>query len=169
MEIISELAKINLTEWITSAFLILFSIIAMVSIIGKFSEIIGKPVKWVTRKNEDHMLLLKTIQELSELWKRQEEDRKQSICHDNMIRDDLKNLTDMFVSKEINDYRWEIINFAAKVAEGKHCGKDSYQHCIHTYEKYEQLLEENGLKNGEIEISMEIINKSYQEKLKNGF
>ena len=85
------------------------------------------------------------------------------------MRDDIKRLTDLFIEKEIDDIRWEINNFATKVAEGKPCNKDSFSHCIRSYERYEQLLEENGLENGEVELSMEIIEEAYKRKLKEGF
>ena len=75
----------------------------------------------------------------------------------------------MFIDKSVDDMRWEIINFAAKISEGKPCNKESYKHCLHIYEKYEKLIDENGLMNGEVELSMEIIHQSYKEKLKNGF
>ena len=84
---------------------------------------------------------------------------------DNKIND----LTDMFVDKEINDYRWEIINFANSVSEGKPCNKDSFKHCLRTYEKYEALLEKYGLENGEVEISMQVVNEAYKKKLLEGF
>lgn len=85
-------------------------------------------------------------------------------------RDDkINNLTDMFVDKEIDDYRWEIINFATKVSEGRPCNKDSFKHCLRTYEKYESLLEKYGLENGEVEISMQVINEAYKKKLLEGF
>ena len=85
------------------------------------------------------------------------------------IGNSLKKLTDMFIDKQINDYRWEIINFASNITAKRPCTKDGYQHCFKTYERYEKILEENGLENGEVEISMEIINDSYKEKLKEGF
>jgi hypothetical protein len=81
----------------------------------------------------------------------------------------INNLTDMFVDKEIDDYRWEIINFATKVSEGKPCNKDSFKHCLRTYEKYEALLEKYGLENGEVEISMQVVNEAYKRKLLEGF
>ena len=40
---------------------------------------------------------------------------------------------------------------------------------IKTYEKYEKILHDNNLENGEVKISMELINDSYKEKLKGGF
>lgn len=169
MEQIIELFKLDVTSITISIFYILSAVIAMVSIIGKFSEIIGKPVKWLRKKQEDHDLLIKTAQTLDALQQKHEDDVRQSNHHDEVIREDLKKLTDMFIDKEINDLRWEIINFSSKVAEGRPCNKDSYKHCIHTYETYEKLLEDNELENGEVELSMEIVNESYKEKLKNGF
>ena len=74
----------------------------------------------------------------------------------------------MFVEKEINDYRWEINNFATKISENKPSNKDCFKHCFKTYESYEKILVENGLKNGEVENSMKIINEAYQEKMRNG-
>ena len=96
-------------------------------------------------------------------------DMYQSDRRDEEISSDIKKLTRMFVDKEIDDMRWEINHFAAKVSEGKPCNKDSFKHCIHIYEKYEKILEENGLENGEVEISMELINDVYKQKLKEGF
>lgn len=110
-------------------------------------------------------------------------DRQQSLQIQKELKDSIKdlvdgqkdrdekinNLTDMFVDKEVDDYRWEIINFATKVSEGKPCNKDSFKHCLRTYEKYEALLEKYGLENGEVEISMQVINEAYKKKLLEGF
>ena len=110
-------------------------------------------------------------------------DRKQSLDIQKELKDSIKNLidgqqdrdekinnlTEMFVDKEIDDYRWEIINFATKVSEGRPCNKDSFKHCLRTYEKYEALLEKYGLENGEVEISMQVVNEAYKKKLLEGF
>lgn len=110
-------------------------------------------------------------------------DRQQSLEIQKELKDSIKNLvngqkdrdekinnlTDMFVDKEIDDYRWEIINFATNVSEGKPCNKDSFKHCLRTYEKYEALLERYGLENGEVEISMQVVNEAYKKKLLEGF
>lgn len=169
MDAINLLLKQDITSLILGIFIIMSAVIAMFSIIGKFSEIIGKPVGWIKKKNQDHELLMKTIQSLTALQQKHEEYEKQSDRYDNELRKDLKTLTDMFVDKEINDYRWEIINFADKISNGKNLSKEYYIHCFHTYERYEKIIEENGLTNGEVELSMEIINQSYKEKLKSGF
>lgn len=169
MDLITELFKQDIPSLIFGVFILISAIITIYEIIGKFSKIIGKPVKWVRQKEKDHALLLQTIKRVDILQKEHDESVKQSIRHDELIRSDLKNLTDLFVEKQINDYRWEIINFSNRVANGETCNKDSYRHCFATYEKYEKLLEENEMENGEVEISMEIINESYKQKLKQGF
>lgn len=85
------------------------------------------------------------------------------------IGNGLNKLTNMFIDKQIADYRWSIINFATAISEKKPCTKEAFKHCFATYEKYEKILEENGLENGEVKISMEIINEAYKEKMLNGF
>lgn len=169
MEAIMELLKQDFPSLIPGIFIVMSGMIAMATIIGKFSELIGKPVKWIKHKNADHELLIQTANHLTALQERHEKSVAESNFHDDEMRKDIKKLTEMFVDKEINDMRWEINNFANKVSEGRTCNKDSFQHCIHTWEKYEKLLEENGLENGEVEISMEIVNEAYKQKLKEGF
>ena len=110
------------------------------------------------------------------------DDRKQSI----MIQEQLKNsiegivqrqndrdekikdLADMLLDKQISDYRWEIINVADKISNGEHTSKECLKHAIATHTKYEEVIERHGLTNGEVAISMEIINEKYRELLKSG-
>ena len=87
----------------------------------------------------------------------------------NDISNALNKLTTMFIDKEISDYRWEIINFATAISEKKPCSKEAFRHCFATYEKYEKILEKNGLENGEVTASMEIITETYKKKLLEGF
>ena len=169
MEAVTELFKQDISSLCVGIFIILSAFIAMYELIGKFSKIIGKPVRWVREKECDHNLIIQTTERLNELQKQHEESVKQSIKHDKVIRNDLEKLTKMFVDKEINDMRWEIINVADKISNGKNISKECYVHCIHTYENYEKIIEERELTNGEVEISMQIINDSYKQKLKEGF
>ena len=87
----------------------------------------------------------------------------------NEISNALNKLTTMFIDKEISDYRWEIINFATAISENKPCTKEAFRHCFATYEKYEKILEENGLENGEVTVSMEIVSEAYKRKMLEGF
>lgn len=169
MEEIKGLIQIDFAYLFISVIIILM---ATKTITSLFEWIINKlelETKWMRKRREEHELLMKTSQNLITLQEQHEKDVERSDRRDEEIANDIKNLTQMFVDKEIDDMRWEINNFATKVSEGKPCNKDSFNHCIRIYEKYEKILEENGLENGEVEISMELINDVYKEKLKKGF
>lgn len=164
-------AFLNL-DWIAlilSIFIAMAGIIAIVTIIGKFSEIIKKPVWWVKKKNEDHNLIIENAKAIQELSKRHEEDTRQSIRHDEIIRNDLANLTHMFIEKQIDDMRFEILDFASAISLGRQYSKEQFDHVITIDKKYQKILEENGLENGQVTASMEVIMEIYKDKLKNGF
>ena len=85
------------------------------------------------------------------------------------ISDSLDKLTDMFIDKNIEDMRWEILNFCSALTSGRKYNKESFNHVIQIHEKYEKILEENNMENGQVEASMEVIMDVYKDKLKNGF
>lgn len=169
MSEITELTKIDFVSVFTAVFIILMGLKAIISLLEWIFEKLGLETKWMRQKREEHELLIQTSQNLAVLQKQRQEDVENSDRRNEEISSDIKKLTRMFIDKEIDDMRWEINHFATKVSEGRPCNKDSYKHCIHIYEKYEKILEENGLENGEVEISMELINDSYKQKLKEGF
>ena len=169
MDAINELLNINFSYVLLSVFVILIGIKAIVSIFEWVIEKLGLETKWMRKRREEQELLIRTSKNLIALQEKHEKDVERSDRRDEEISNDIKKLTKMFVDKEIDDMRWEINNFATKVSEGSPCNKDSFTHCIHTYEKYEKILKENGLENGEVEISMELINDAYKQKLKEGF
>lgn len=169
MDAIQELLNINFSYVFLSVFVILIGIKTMVSLFEWVFEKLGLETKQMRNRRAEHDLLLQTSQNLMVLQEKHEKDMEKSDRHDEEMRKDMKKLTDMFLDKQINDMRWEINNFATQVSEGRPCNKDSFTHCIHTWQKYEKLLAENGLENGEVEISMELINESYRNKLKNGY
>ena len=84
-------------------------------------------------------------------------------------RDDkINNLTDMFVDKEIDDLRYKILDFASSVSSGKKFNRESYDHILRMYGKYEKILEEHNMENGLVEESVKYIQSSYQQALKSG-
>ncbi len=169
MDAIKELLHINFSYVFLSVLVILAGIKAIASVFEWTVGKLGLETKWMQRRREEHALLIQTSQNLTALQEKHENDAARSDRRDEEISADIKKLTQMFLDKEIDDMRWEINNFATKVSEGKPCNRDSFKHCIHIYEKYEKILEENGMENGEVEISMELINDVYKQKLKTGF
>lgn len=169
METIKDLLNINFSYVFISVFAILLGAKAIISVFEWAVGKLGLETRRMRNSREERELLLRTSESLSALQERHTGDIERSDRRDEEISNDIKRLTQMFIDKEIDDMRWEINNFATNVSEGKPCNKDSFKHCIHVYEKYEKILEENGLENGEVEISMQLINEVYKQKLMDGF
>lgn len=67
MEQLKEFLQLDFSAIIVAVFLIISVIVYGCKIIGEFSKIIGRPVKWVKNKEKDHEVLLQTVQELHDL------------------------------------------------------------------------------------------------------
>ena len=169
MELLERITEINFANWIITAFLLLSIFIAGYEIIGKASEIIGKPVKYVRERNKIKELTLQNTEQIKELTQKHEDSVNQSIRHDEIIRRDLAKLTKMFVDKQIDDIRYEILDFASSLSAGRQYSKEQFDHIISIDEKYKKILKENDLENGQVTASMEVITGIYKEKLRTGF
>jgi len=166
---IKALLQVDFPLVLSSILIIFTGFKGIVTLLEWIADKTGIEFKWLRKKREDHELLIKTANELVDLKNQRNIDVEESIKHDEAIRNDLAELKDMFISREIDTMRLEIINFAIKISEGKPCNQDGYRHCLKIFTKYEELLKKNNLTNGEVTLSMDIINESYKEKLKNGF
>lgn len=170
MSAVAKLSEFNMIDFIIFGSVILFSLTE-----------ISKAVLWVVHnlfkleskntreKREDHELLIKTVESVTHLSKQRDIDVEQSINHDKVIKNDLEKLTKMFIDKEIDDIRWEILDFASAISEGRKYSKEQFNHVLSIYAKYEKILEANSMENGLVTTSMEVINEIYKEKLKTGF
>lgn len=64
LDYIKELIKLDFSSFIIAIFTIMAAVIAIWQIIGKFFEIIGKPLKWYNNRNKDHEELVQLMSEL---------------------------------------------------------------------------------------------------------
>lgn len=158
----------DLQHWLMGLFIILSMIIAIATLIGKISEIIGKPVHWIKVRQLDHDSLQETQKELRDLALRHEADMKASEQHDRVLQDKVDKLYRMFVDKQVDDMRWEILNFASSISANRKFSKDQYEHVLDTYEKYKVVIANHGLTNGRTDASMNVIRERYQYLLKTG-
>lgn len=69
------------------SFIILYNYVK--GALGEFCKKTGLEFGYQRQRREDHDLLINTVAALASLQKKQEEDTKQSIKHDNLIREDL--------------------------------------------------------------------------------
>lgn len=95
--------------------------------------------------------------------------QKQLIDSQTLLQNSVENLRKMLVNKEINDMRWEILDFSNAVMNGRVYNKEIYDHIFDTYTEYERVLEENGLENGKVDSSMQFVRNKYLELMEKGF
>ncbi len=126
MDAITALTKLDFPLLFLSVCAALFGVKAILSLLEWFIQQLGLETKWMREKRKDHELLLTTSQNLLLLQEHHKRDMERSDLLDQEMRDDIKRLTDLFIEKEIDDIRWEINNFATKVAEGKPCNRTAF-------------------------------------------
>lgn len=165
MDALKELTQINYGTLIIAICTILLAFKFMWTLFDWFVKLLGLETRSMRQKREEHELLIATVQNLKELQKKQEEDVKQSIQRDKRIKDDIKNLSNMFVDLEIQDIRWNILNFCSDLSNGKNFSNEYYDYVFKLYDKYEKMLRENGLTNGLIEQSISYIQEKYHDSL----
>lgn len=110
MDAIQELLNINFSYVFISVFVILIGIKTMVSLFEWVIDKLGLETKRMRSQKAEHKLLLQTSQNLMVLQEKHKEDMEKSDRYDEEMRKDIKKLTDMFLDKQIDDMRWEIIN-----------------------------------------------------------
>lgn len=68
----------------------------------------------------------------------------------------------------IENMRSEIIGFAARVADkNAPVTREQFNRVFKIHQRYEKLIEDHGLVNGEVDISYRLIRESYENHLKN--
>lgn len=128
MESINLLFKQDITSLIPGIFIIMSAVIAITSIIGKFSEIIGKPVRWIRKKNQDHDLLIQTIQNLATLQQKQEHDANECNNYNRILQNNISDLNQKVDSLSTSIFEMRKIQDKDKLAEYKDKIGDSYRY-----------------------------------------
>ena len=158
MEVISELQNIDLTSWIIVGFMIMAIIVTFYEVICKVCAIFNKPIGAMKQRKADHALLVETVQDLKQLHEKHEEDTKQSIKHDKIIKEELSTLTNTVNSIATNLEDMERKNNETKV-------KDLKDTLINYYNKYRVVGEWSNL---EKEAFWELF-EDYEARGGNGF
>ena len=128
METVNNLLEIDFITFIQVCFIIMAGVISSISIIGKFSEIIGKPVKWVKQRKDDHDLLVTTAQTLAKLKEKEIEDANQAIKHGKMIKKDLAMVSETMVQIKEEVTLMRTLRDNDKLAEYKDKVGQSYRY-----------------------------------------
>lgn len=171
MEAIEKLFKLDITSVIMGIFIIMIAIISIHKIIGEFSSIIGRPVSWVRQREEIKELAMKNVEQINTLMQKHEGDNQNLQSQVARIESKVNDLTLNVIDKEINDYRWRILDFAAELSDPNNTKVYTLEHfnqIFAIYSKYEAILEERHMENGLVETNMQFIRDKYRELLANG-
>lgn len=181
MENLQNLLELNFRYVFISVCIILVGLKYLINLFEWFIKKFGLETKTMRKKREEHDLILKTaqgLQDLKELHQKdindyldkRKNDRSQSfeiqqqltnaITNVNLKLDEMKK--DM-VEKDISDMRWNIINTANKISEGKTVSREGLKFALKTYDKYEKTIEANNMTNSEVDVSIKIIKNAYLE------
>jgi transcriptional regulator of heat shock response len=94
----------------------------------------------------------------------------QAVVYDNCLAELEKKMDKnnaITLSLLIDGKRNTIINFASNVIDENYpVTREQFNRILKIYEEYEQIIEENELKNGEVDIAIRIIRESYEKHMK---
>ena len=116
----------------------------------------------MSESEKDRKALHKEMKQYSE---NRIKDREQSMRIQKELNSSMDKLAKLLLDKQISDYRWEIINVADKISNGRIVSKECLKHAIATYDKYEKIIEEYDLVNGEVTVSIGVIKSEYTKVL----
>lgn len=170
---IHEFGEINV---IIVVLLVAALVIALRAGWEKLLDALGLETKASLQKKALEQRLSDMEQKIADFEQSQHEYHEQSITIRDKLEDNQKVLQDgigelkmLLINKEIDDIRTTILDFSNAVMNGRDYDKEQYEHIIDLYDKYEKILEQNGMTNGRITASMEFVLKNYQDLMDNGF
>lgn len=170
---IHEFGEINV---IISLLLCAMLAIALKAGWEKLLDALGLETKASLQKKALEKKLSDMEQKIADFEQSQHNYHDQSISIRDKLEDNQKVLQDgigelkmLLINKEIDDIRTTILDFSNAVMNGRDYNKEQYEHIIDLYDKYEKILDQNGMTNGRVTASMEFVLKNYQDLMDNGF
>lgn len=153
----------------------LVAVVFLIENIRKFKEAFGIQNKWERHEQEQNVKIrdlddkMKAIKnDVDELRVYSHEAKEKRLEFEKETTTMLKEIRNDMIEEKIERLRSSIIEFSACVRLRDY-NQESYNHIFDLYSVYQRIIEENHLKNGYLEVSMEYIKKRYAEQLAQGF
>ena len=105
----------------------------------------------------------KVYDKLEEVKENSKEDNKDILDALAEIRGDIAELYSRLDKDKIENIRGEILNFADSIHAGDNHSREQYHRIVERNIEYHKLIEKYDMKNGVLDLAMEVIMKSYQE------
>lgn len=157
MEELENLTHINYITVFFGVFAILFAIRTVIDLIAWFKNKFGIKTGIDTERE--------TIEgRISKL----ESHDKWQYDKINQITKGIQEIKEQMTNKEIDDIRWELLDFCSALTSGRKYNKEAFEHIFRTYEKYERILEKNGMQNGYVTESMNVAKEMFHNMMSKG-
>lgn len=148
------------------AALLFFQLI--VKLFDYFKERFGISTNASRREKEQSEKINKIEEETQELKQLQESDHEEMKKFQTNIMDALDGIKKAMLDDKIERMRYEILDFG-NACQKRDYSKENFDHILATYDKYEKILVENHLENGQVDLAIAYIKKRYAEYLESGF
>lgn len=157
--------------------------VAVYMLVKKIQEITGIETKTMRSRRlmKENIACLK--EEMDQMKAAQAESREARKQFNQRIEDSqtqvmeaINKLQEQITKKEIEDtkreiesIRWNILDFANAIRNGRKYDIEAYNHIVDVYSSYERLLQQNGMENGRVTMAMNLVNEKYELGMRDGF
>ena len=157
MDEINALFTLDYSTIIIGLFIIILGVDKIISILGN----IKKKLRVKFGYEEDK----KTVESRISTLEKHDNWQYKEITKISKGIDDISNT---LLQKEIQDIRWELLDFCSALTNGRQYNREAFEHIFRTYENYEKILSEHNMTNGYVEESMEVVKEMYHDQLSKG-
>lgn len=185
-EYVAELLTINYFEFIMALVTVIVGFVVIKEALERFAKALGIEFKWVREKREQQECQTTVKSAVTELLDRQtkleerenheektrEETDRLIIESIQDIKSDIEKLGDSIREREakrrFKKIRYDLLNFANKISESERVSAELIRQVYREIHEYEYLVHTHGFKNNQVNASIDIITKKYQDMVLNG-
>lgn len=185
-EYVAELLTINYFEFIMALVTVIVGFVVIKEALERFAKALGIEFKWVREKREQQECQTTVKSAVTELLDRQtkleerenheektrEETDRLIIESIQDIKSDIEKLGDSIREREakrrFKKIRYDLLNFANKISESERVSAELIRQVYREIHEYEYLVRTHGFKNNQVNASIDVITKKYQDMVLNG-
>lgn len=165
---ISNLEYLNAPMWVIIIIVLLVVLVEITKGISYLWGVLAPKILKIqtsaSRRKQLDDIIIANQEEIKLLRSEQLSNKNDIEC----LSDKIDKCLDMQLKRTLEEKRMRIIDFASAVASGRPYTREQFNEIISLYDEYEEIIKENSLTNGRVDISIEIINQKYKENILNG-
>ena len=165
----SEITKVLEAPDKMTIFLVVVAAIVSVQFILKLYDYFRERLGLETKTTLEKKSIRQEIDSIKAETDAMQECQRQMLETQNKIIKTIEKMDQRELKNEVEHSRWIIIDFANALRSNRSYDREAFNHVLKTYTHYEQILKENGMENGEVDMAIDFIKKKYAFYLEKGF